>query len=570
VSSEHSQARILVRALRTPALFAAALLFASLAVAQTPPADEPPETPEAERLLAEIDLLRAEYRALVQEQRGLEGEGLAVVGVQIRKQVFELIRTIDELVDVVVREREAGEKRPVGLRRTRKLLLEMGRRLPEFIDDLETRSAELRAAIPAAPEDVRQDLERRLEWVEEILDETFPFYVDHLGHRDALGLKAVRGRKQLEELATARAATLSGRVELLSQQRDEARNEAKETPGDTALAARLREVEEELDQAASSLWALCDVMDEIGLATAEYRVVLIEGTREITRDILDVDVLSGLASDAADAARSWLDRQGPALVSRAALFLIVLAIFWLLSRLSRGVVSRMTGRSEDMSELARRILVGTVSRTVFGLGLFVALSQVGVDVTALLAGLGIVGFIVGFALQSTLGNFASGAMILMYQPFDVGDVIEAAGVYGKVHGMNLVSTTILTFDNQTLVVPNSKIWGDVIRNVTAQDIRRVDLEFGLAHSVDVARAEEVLRSLVRDHPKVLEEPEPLIKVHKLTDSVTQFIVRPWTLREDYWDVYWDLLREAKLRLDREKIPLGIPRHEVQLHGETPD
>ena len=161
-------------------------------------------------------------------------------------------------------------------------------------------------------------------------------------------------------------------------------------------------------------------------------------------------------------------------------------------------------------------------------------------------------------------------MILMYRPFDVGDVVEAGGVYGTVHSMSLVSTTILTFDNQTLVVPNSKIWGDVIRNVTAQEIRRVDLEFGLSHSVDVARAEEVLASVLREHPKVLEDPEPLVKVHKLTDSTTQFVVRPWVKREDYWQVYWDLTREAKLRLDREKIPLGIPRHEVQLHGDSTD
>jgi small conductance mechanosensitive channel len=192
---------------------------------------------------------------------------------------------------------------------------------------------------------------------------------------------------------------------------------------------------------------------------------------------------------------------------------------------------------------------------------------VGVNVTALLAGLGIVGFIVGFALQDTLGNFAAGTMILIYRPFDVGDVIEAAGVYGTVHDMNLVSTTVLTFDNQSLVIPNNKIWGDVIRNVTAQKIRRVDLEFALSNSVDVERAEEVLGAMLREHSKVLEDPEPVVNVHKLTEYATHFIVRPWVNREDYWPVYWELMREAKLRLDREQLPLGIPRHDVQLHGD---
>ena len=128
----------------------------------------------------------------------------------------------------------------------------------------------------------------------------------------------------------------------------------------------------------------------------------------------------------------------------------------------------------------------------------------------------------------------------------------------------------MTFDNQSLVIPNSKIWGDVIRNVTAQKIRRVDFEFALSNSVDVERAEEVLGAMLREHPKVLEDPEPVVNVHKLTEYATHFIVRPWVNRKDYWPVYWELMREAKLRLDREQLPLGIPRQDVQLHREPSD
>jgi small conductance mechanosensitive channel len=559
-----------IRLLPPTTLLVSLLLLASPAAAQTQPEEAPPETPEAERLLAEVQRLRAENRTFREDLLKLEGEELEVVAVQMRKGVFEFIRTIDDLVGVVVGEREAGIKRPVGFNRTRKLLLEMDRRIPEFIQSLEDRSAELRTAISEAPPESRQGHESRLRRTEEMLDELYPFYFDHLQHREALGLRAGNGRKRLASLATARASTLSGRVELVSQRRREARKQSKESPDDAALQAALREVDEELDRAASSLWTTCDVMDEIGVPTADYRKVLIESTGEITGDILDVDVLTALLADAVDAGARWLNRRGPALVGRVVLFLVVIAVFWLLSRLTERFVARLVDRSEGVSELSRRILLGVASRTVLGLGIFVALSQIGINVTALLAGLGIAGFIIGFALQNTLGNFASGAMILMYHPFDVGDVIEAAGVYGTVHGMSLVSTTILTFDNQTLVVPNSKIWGDVIRNVTAQDVRRVDLEFGLSHAVDVTRAEEILGSMLREHPKVLEDPAPMVKVHKLTDSATQFVVRPWVKREDYWEVYWDLTREAKLRLDREKIPLGVPRREVQLHGEASD
>ena len=556
--------------LPSAAFVASLLLLCSAAGAQPSGEDAPPEAPKVERLLEDIDRLRSEYRVLQEEETKHEGEEQTLIVLQMRKTVFELMRTVDELVANVVRQKEEGVKRPSGLKRTRKLLLEMDRTIPLYIDGLEAEAAESRTALSEAPAESREDLVIQLREIEEVLDDAYPFFFEHLEHRESLGLKAGSGRKQLKQRASARASMLAGRVELLSARRREARKAAKGSPDDAALQAAVRAADEALDDAATSLWAICDVMDDLGLETAEHRQVLIQATGEITGDVLDVDVLIGLFDEAVAAASDWLDRRGPPLLARAALFVAILALFWMLGGVVRRFVSRLADRAEHVSELSRRILVGVASRTVIVLGFFIALSQVGVNVTALLAGLGIAGFIVGFALQNTLANFASGAMILLYRPFDVGDVIEAGGVYGKVDGMSLVSTTILTFDNQTLVVPNSKIWGDVIRNVTAQDIRRVDLEFGFSHALDVARAEEVLASILSEHPKVLEDPEPLVKVHKLTDFTTRIVVRPWVKREDYWEVYWDLTREAKLRLDREGIPLGLAPHAVQLPGESSD
>jgi small conductance mechanosensitive channel len=566
----------------TRALLAAAALLlatstnappASAADPQAPLAEATPSEPEPEKgelLLAEVDRLQTQYRKLDKEQSTLEGEEKAVVVLQMRRQLVALIAAIDDLVDTVVSQRDAGDKRPTGLRRTRTLLLDMDRSIPRFIDAVEADAGKLRTELVEASEDARTNLETQLRGMEGTLDDVYPFFFDHLENRESLGLETSNGRSQLEGRLQDRASRLSGRVQLLSARRNEARAEADESPGDASLLAALRLANTALDDAASSLWTTCDVMDELGLATTEYRTALIRGTGEITGDVLNADVVLDLLAGSVDEFQVWLKRRGPSLLAQLALFVVILAIFWGLGGLARRFVASVLDRTEDVSELSRRILVGTAARIVFTLGIFVALSQVGVNVTALIAGLGIVGFIVGFALQDTLGNFASGAMILTYRPFDVGDVIEAGGVYGKVHGMSLVSTTILTFDNQTLVVPNSKIWGDVIRNVTAQHIRRVDLEFGLSHEVDVARAEEVLAAIVSEHPQVLDEPEPLIKVDKLTDSATQFVVRPWVRREDYWQVYWDLTRAVKLRLDREKIPLGVPRHDVRLHSEASD
>jgi len=568
--SNHPRARMPFRLLPSAVFVASLLLLGSAAGAQPPGEDAPPEVPEVERLLEDIDRLRSEYRALQAEEGRHEGEARTLSVLQMRKMVFEVMRSVDELVADVVRQKEEGVKRPSGLKRTRKLLLEMDRTIPAYIDRLEADAAKNRTELGEAPAESHADLLIGLREIDEILDDAYPFFFEHLERRESLGLEAGSGRKRLKRQASARASMLATRVDLLSARRREDRKAAERSPDDAALQAAVHAADDELDNAATSLWAICDVMDDLGLKTAEHRQVLIQATGEITGDILDVDVLIGLFDDAGDAARGWLDRRGPALLARAALFVAILALFWMLGGVVRRFVTRLTDRAEHVSELSRSILVGVASRSVIVLGFFIALAQVGVNVTALLAGLGIAGFIVGFALQDTLANFASGAMILLYRPFDVGDVIEAGGVYGNVDGMSLVSTTILTFDNQTLVVPNSKIWGDVIRNVTARDTRRVDLEFGFPHTLDVVRTEEVLVSILSEHAKVLEDPKPLVKIHKLTDLTTRIVVRPWVKREDYWEVYWDLTREAKLRLAREGIPLGLDPRAVQLPGESSD
>jgi small conductance mechanosensitive channel len=188
-------------------------------------------------------------------------------------------------------------------------------------------------------------------------------------------------------------------------------------------------------------------------------------------------------------------------------------------------------------------------------------------VAPLLAGLGIAGLVIGFALQDTLSNFASGMMILIYRPFDVGDVVEAGGVMGKVDQMNLVSTMVLTFDNQMLVVPNKQIWGGVIRNVTHQDTRRVDMTFGIGYSDDIPTAEKVLAEIVTSHEKVLKDPEPVIRLHELGDSSVNFIVRPWSKTDEYWDVYWDITREVKRRFDEEGISIPFPQRDVHIYRE---
>ena len=160
-------------------------------------------------------------------------------------------------------------------------------------------------------------------------------------------------------------------------------------------------------------------------------------------------------------------------------------------------------------------------------------------------------------------------MILLYRPYDVGDLVEEGGMVGKVDKMSLVSTSLLTLDNQLIVIPNNKIWGGVIKNVTAQTIRRVDLVFGISYSDDIPKAERVLAAILTYHERVLDDSEPMVRLHTLGASSVDFVVRPWVKVDDYWDVYWDVTRTVKLRFDEEGVSIPFPQRDVHVYQEHP-
>ena len=223
----------------------------------------------------------------------------------------------------------------------------------------------------------------------------------------------------------------------------------------------------------------------------------------------------------------------------------------------------------NLSALLKDFIVNTTQKVVFILGLIIALSMLEINVGPLLAGLGVVGFVVGFALQDTLSNFAAGFMILLYRPYDIGDAVSVAGVTGTVDSMNLVSTTIKTPDNQSEIVPNGKIWGGPITNITGNATRRVDLVFGIGYDDDMEKAQKVLEEIVAKNPLVLRNPTPTIKVHELADSSVNFVCRPWVNSGDYWTVYWEITRAVKERFDAEGIGIPYPQMDVHVHQPTP-
>ncbi len=156
----------------------------------------------------------------------------------------------------------------------------------------------------------------------------------------------------------------------------------------------------------------------------------------------------------------------------------------------------------------------------------------------------------------------------MYRPYDVGHIIKAGGMNGIVDSMSLVSTTIKSFDNQVVIVPNGKIWGDVITNVTGCDTRRVDMKFGISYNDDINKAQKTLEEIVNAHELVLDSPKPVIRLHELGESSVNFVCRPWTKTSDYWDVYWDITRTVKERFDKEGISIPFPQRDVRIYQTT--
>jgi small conductance mechanosensitive channel len=525
--------------------------------------DDPASQTDA--LVEELRQRQQEIQGHEAELEAAEGEDRLVLQRLITQKRLEQLEGVGELVEQVL-ELEQGEQDATG---HRELATDLLQRLPDYlrerISEIEERIDRARAdAADATPED-QAEAERRIADSSDELDLLYEALLSNTTWMEALGLDATTERENLAEQLGTRAETLAVRIGLAIERRDEARTAAQEASGDAALQTALREAEERLTAETTHLEVAVRLMGELDLDTTAYREQLIQAKGELTPDILDSEVALSLFRRWMQGLGGWIRSQGPPLLFRVLLALLVLAAFRILSRLVGRLIKRaVSGPKSRLSQLMQDTIVSWGSKAVMALGLLVALSQLGLNVGPVLAGLGIAGFVIGFALQDTLANFAAGMMILGYRPYDVGDLIEAAGVSGKVSKMSLVSTTILTLDHQTLIVPNGKIWGDVIRNVTDQKIRRVDMTFGISYGDDIPHAERVLNSILAEHDKVLDDPEPMVKLHNLGESSVDFVVRPWVATDDYWDVYWDVTRAVKMRFDAEGISIPFPQRDVHL------
>lgn len=214
-------------------------------------------------------------------------------------------------------------------------------------------------------------------------------------------------------------------------------------------------------------------------------------------------------------------------------------------------------------------LLGFMSNVVYLMLLTVvciaSLGCLGVDTTAASAVLAAAGFAVGMALQGSLGNIASGVMLVVFKPFRTGDYVEMAGTSGKVVEIQMFNTILLTPDNIRVIVPNGNITGGTIRNFSAEHRRRIDLVVGCGYNDDLRAVREFLEDLVADDDRILADPAPTVAVSELADSSVNLVVRPWVASGDYWSVRFDLMQAIKLGFDENGFTIPFPSNDVFIH-----
>ena len=262
---------------------------------------------------------------------------------------------------------------------------------------------------------------------------------------------------------------------------------------------------------------------------------------------------------------TWLTERGVSFAINLVVAVLMLVVGWLVIKLIRAIVAKMVLRGKVKQTLLSAFVVSVVSKSCWAVLIVMVLGRLGVNVGPLIAGLGVTGFILGFAFQESLGNLASGLMIAINQPFKVGDYVIVAGLEGSIMKVDMMATELATADNKKVVIPNKSAWGSPITNFSALGKRRVDLQVGIAYESDFAKAIKVALETISTVPGVLKDPAPSVSIATLADSQVTLNVRPWSTCADYWSVYTACYQSVLEAFNKQGV--DIPYPQVVMHSD---
>lgn len=246
-------------------------------------------------------------------------------------------------------------------------------------------------------------------------------------------------------------------------------------------------------------------------------------------------------------------------------------IILIVGRIVVSFLSKMVKKVLRKANTEETITKFVTTLTRIGLMIFVilaALSTLGVETASIIAVIGAAGLAVGFALQGSLSNFASGIMLIVFRPIKKDDLAEIAGHLGVIKEVHIFHTVMVSLENKRVIIPNSKITSDSIVNYSAEGYLRCDMVFGVSYGDDIDKAKAILEKIMHSDSRVMAEPPYMVAVKTLNNSSVDFAVRPYVKVEDYWGVYFDTTEQVKKQFDAAGVTIPFPQRDVHMFQKT--
>ena len=411
-----------------------AVNFAVPGIAGDAPDEDAPYIEQADHFVARLQGLDKEIKDLRANAKGASGDTARIIHRRLERKEVEALEVTGKLARITLEEETSGgdvsKYRPRIVDKLEKLpdtLLKLIAEIRGSLKELADGSADATGKDLLALVESRNQLGQRLEII-------YRGLIKNREMAQAYGLDVSAQDAKLKENLSERAARLSIDLELAQEDVGLFTLQASDYPDDKDIASALKIARDMVEVLADSLNNSVEMMTVLDITTDEYRQQLIVARGAITLDIFDPDVVFGLVGNWGRKVAGWAGERMPQMFLNLLIFVVIMVVFSRLASLAKKLVTKSFDASKlHISQLLRDITIATVKNVVLLIGLLIALGQMGISVGPLLAGLGVAGFVIGFALQDTLGNFASGMMILLYRPFDVGDVVEI-GVYSARSG----------------------------------------------------------------------------------------------------------------------------------------
>ena len=264
-------------------------------------------------------------------------------------------------------------------------------------------------------------------------------------------------------------------------------------------------------------------------------------------------------------ATEWIKTYAVVYGFRILCALAILVVGAVAIRIFAGVLTKLLEKTKLGSKsLVAKFIASVAVKVAWAFLAVIVLGKLGVDVGPLIAGLGVTGFVIGFAFQESLGSLAAGLMIAINKPFKVGDYVSAAGLEGSITALDMMAVTMATADNKKITIPNKQVWGAPIVNYSALELRRVDFAVGVSYGTDLSLAKKTAVEAVASVKGVLADPAPMAEVKSLDDSSVALTVRVWAKNSDYWSVYFAGVQSIKESFDRAKVVIPFPQMDVRV------